>query len=107
MPSVILDLRRPETGYSMPFDLALPVQEFVDRQTIALAGVIEAQKATAHRGDDFRLSPDHPTVEIRRGKIRNSQRTAIGSDDVTGTGTMHPVIILLLAIEGSASLDRA
>jgi hypothetical protein len=68
-PSVILDLRRPETRHSMPFDLALPVQEFVDRQAVALAGVIKAQKSTAHRGDDLRFSPDHPATGVRWGKI--------------------------------------
>jgi hypothetical protein len=91
----------------MPFDLALPVQEFVDRQAVAPACLIEAQKATAHRGDDLCLPPDHPAVEIRWGKIGDRQPTALGSNDVTRTGTIHPVMILLLAIKANASLDCA
>ena len=84
MLSIVLDLRRPETGQPMPFDLATPDQELVDRQIVALAGVIEAQKSTAHRGDNFRLSPDHPPFGIRDG-----QHTTVGSKDATKPGTVH------------------
>ena len=89
MLSIVLDLRRPETGQPMPFDLATPDQEFVDRQVVALAGVIEVQKSTAHRGDNFRLSPDHPPFGIRGGKIRDGQHTTVGSKDATELGTVH------------------
>ena len=73
----------------MPFDKTLPSQEFVDRQIVALAGVIEAQKSTAHRSDNFRLSPDHPAFVIRRGKIRDGQYITVGSKDATELGTVH------------------
>jgi hypothetical protein len=84
----------------MPFDKTLPSQEFVERQTIALAGVIEAQKSTAHRGDDFGLSSDHPAFGIRRGEVRDGQWTAVGPKDVTGAGAAwrHPVRFQRLTI---------
>ncbi len=89
MPSVIFHLRRPEAGQPMPFDLALPDQEFVDRQTIALAGIVEAQKSAADCRDNFGLSAGDPAFGIRRGKIRDGQRTAVGSNDITEEGTVE------------------
>jgi hypothetical protein len=73
----------------MPFDLALPDQELVDRQIVALAGVIETQKSTAHRGDNFGFSAGDPAFGIRRGKIGDGQRTAVGSNDITEEGTVE------------------
>jgi|SRR5258706_13497436 hypothetical protein len=89
MPSVILDLRRPETGQSMSFDLALPDQEFVDRKIVALAGILKAQKSAADCRDNFGFSTDHPAVGIRRGKIGDGQWTAIGPKHITDAGTVH------------------
>jgi hypothetical protein len=86
LASVILDLCRPQAREPMPVNLALPHQKFVDRDIIALAGLAKAKKPTAHRGDDLRLSPDNPALYIRRGKVRNCQRTSIRPRDVTQTG---------------------
>jgi len=85
--SVILDLRGPETSKPMPFDGALPGHEFVDRQLIAFAGVIEAKKAAPHCSDDLRFSADNPAFGVWRGEVRNGQRTAVGSNHITQAGT--------------------
>src|SRR5258706_7337942 len=82
MPSVIFHLRRPEAGQPMPFDLALPDQEFVDRQTVALAGIVEAQKSAADCGDNFGLSAGVPAVRNRKGEMRDSLLTAVSSHDL-------------------------
>ena len=55
----------------MPLDEALPAQEFVDRQLVALAGVVEAKKATANCGDDFCLPADDPTLGVGWRKVRD------------------------------------
>jgi hypothetical protein len=89
MPSVVLDLRRPETGQPMPFDLALPDQEFVDRQTVALAGILKAQKPAADCRDNLGFSTGDPAFGIRRRKIGDGQWTAIGPKDVTEAGTVE------------------
>ena len=73
----------------MAIDKTLPSQEFVDRQTIAFAGIIEAQKPATHCSDDFRLSADNPAFGIRRGEVRDGQRTAVGSNDITEEGTVR------------------
>ena len=56
---------------------------------IAFAGVIEAQKAAPHCSDNLPLSADNPALGVRRGKIGDRQRAAIGAQDVTQAGTKN------------------
>ena len=73
----------------MAIDKTLPSQEFVDRQIIAFAGIIEAQKSATHCSDDFRLSADDPAFGIRRREVCDGQWAAVGSTDITQEGTLY------------------
>src|ERR1043166_8768517 len=57
-------------------------EEFLDRQRITLTGIIQAEKPTAHGGDDLGLAPDNPAARGRRRQIGERQRTSIRSDDI-------------------------
>jgi len=87
--SVILHFCRPKPRKSVAVDEALPAQEFVDGQLIAVAGILKAEKAAAHSGDNLRFPADDPTLRIRWRKICDCQRTAIGSKNITQAGTEH------------------
>ncbi|MCY1302737.1 hypothetical protein D9M70_524140 [compost metagenome] len=73
----------------MIVDRGLPGQEFFDREGIAFARLLKAQKATAHGGNNLCLAAYHPAPGIRRRQIRNRQRAAIGADDIFYTWSHH------------------
>ena len=52
-------------------DRELPGKEFVDRQRVAAAGLLEREQAAANRGNDFGLAADHPPFGTGRWQVRN------------------------------------
>ncbi len=62
---VRLSSRDPQAAQAVGVDQPLPIEELLQRQAIALAGVVLANKAVAHGGHDFGLAPDHPTLGVR------------------------------------------
>ena len=96
---VLLDAGRAQAGEAVLVDRLLPGQELLDGQRVAGAGLLEAEQAAAHGGDDFRLAADDPALGIARRKIRNRQRAAIGPDDVFHARTHlfgHSTLVLNL-----------
>ena len=60
--AVLLHPGRTEASQTEPVDGMLPGEEFLHRQRIALAGIIQAEQATAHRSDHFGLATDDPAA---------------------------------------------
>ena len=69
-------------GQAETVDGMLPGEKFLHRQRVALAGIVQAEQAAAHGGDDFSLAPDHPAARRRRRQIGERQRRPIGADDI-------------------------
>src|SRR5262249_2266055 len=80
--AVLLDARRAQARQAMLVDRALPGEELVDGELVALAGLLNAEQAPAHGGDHLGLAADDPTLGIPRREIRNCQRAPIGPDNV-------------------------
>src|ERR1700742_3824035 len=57
-------------------------EEFFPRQRIALAGIIQAEKAAPHGRDNFGFAPNDPTPRRRRRQIGERQRRPIRADDI-------------------------
>ena len=62
----------------------LPGKKFLNRQTVALAGIIKRNQAAAHRRDNFSLAPGYPAAGIGGRKICNGKGTAIRANDKFG-----------------------
>src|SRR5690606_28099371 len=62
--AVVLDPGCAQAGKAVLVDGGLPVQELVDAQCVARAGLLEAQQPTAYRGDDLSLAADHPAAGV-------------------------------------------
>src|SRR3712207_624623 len=86
----MLDARRAQAREAVLIDRLLPAQEFLDREGIAPAGLLEAEEPAAHRGHDLGLAADDPSARRGRGKIGDGQGTAIRTDDV-----FHPRTVRL------------
>ena len=63
-------------------DGKLPGEEFVDRQGVSAAGLLEREKSATHSGDDLGLAADDPAFGAGGRQIRDRQRTAVRPDDV-------------------------
>jgi hypothetical protein len=68
---VLLDAGGAQPGKAMLIDGKLPGKEFVDRQRVAAASLLEGEQAAANRGNDFGLTADNPPFGPGRGQIRN------------------------------------
>jgi hypothetical protein len=68
---VLLDTGGTQPGKTMLIDGKLPGKEFVDRQRVAAASLLEGEQAAANRGNDFGLTADDPPFGPGRGQIRN------------------------------------
>jgi hypothetical protein len=53
----------------MGVDLTLPAQELLDGKLIALASLLEREKAGTHAGNDLGLPPNDPAFRAGRRKI--------------------------------------
>src|SRR5882757_10454678 len=70
--AILLDAGGAQSGQAVLIDGELPGEEFVDRQRVAAAGLLEGEQAAADRGNDFGLPADDPPFGSGRGQIRNS-----------------------------------
>src|SRR5690606_22840353 len=89
--AIILNTRRTEARQPVLVNRTLPTQEFVYGESVPLAGFFQAQQPAADSGDHLRLPANNPALGVFWGKIRNRQRTAVRSNDIT-----HPRSELLL-----------
>src|SRR6478672_8830385 len=80
--AILLDAGGAKTRQTMLVDGKLPGEEFVDRQGITAAGLLEGEKSATHSSDDFGLAADDPAFGAGCGQICNRQRTAVRPDDV-------------------------
>jgi hypothetical protein len=67
--AVLLDPGRAQASETMTVDGVLPREEFFHGECIAGARLLKGQQATTHGRNNFRLTPDHPALCTRRGKI--------------------------------------
>src|SRR5262245_58644386 len=67
--AVGLDARGAQPRQAVALYRALPREELIDGELVALARLLEAQQASAHGRDVLRLAPDHPTLGILGRKI--------------------------------------
>src|ERR1700759_3060232 len=56
--AILLNAGCAKTRQTMLVDGKLPREEFVDRQGVPAAGLLQREKSTAHGGDDFGLAAD-------------------------------------------------
>jgi len=68
---ILLDAGGSQPGKTMLVDGKLPGQEFVHRQRVAAASLLEGEQAAANCGNDFCLAADYPPFGPGRGQIRN------------------------------------
>jgi hypothetical protein len=68
---ILLDSRRAQACKAMLVDGKLPGEEFVNRQRVAAAGLLEGEQAAADRGNDFRFTANNPPFGTGRGQIRD------------------------------------
>jgi hypothetical protein len=85
--AVVLYPCGPQTGQTMFVDSGLPVEEFIDAECIASAGLFEAEQTAAHCCDDFGFTADDPPPRIGGGKVCNRERTSVRSDNVLNART--------------------
>src|SRR3546814_581433 len=74
--TVVLDARDAQAGHAGAFDRPLPGCEFLKRQSIALASLVDAQQTAAYGGDNFRLAADDPAGRVARRQAIKRQRLA-------------------------------
>jgi hypothetical protein len=61
-------------------DRPLPAGEFLERETVAVAGLVHGEQPPVHRGDDFRLAAHHPAGGARRRQRVERERLAERAD---------------------------
>src|SRR5690606_17908060 len=104
--AIMLDPGRAQAGKPMLVDGCLPVEEFVDTERIARAGLLETQQSATNGGHDFRLAADDPASGILWRQVRDRQRAAIRADHVLDARTHlhgHFTHLLNLTIAEEAS----
>jgi hypothetical protein len=69
--AILLDPGGAQPRKAVLIDGKLPGQEFVDRQGVAAAGLLEGEQTAANRGYDFGLAADDPPLGSGCGQIRN------------------------------------
>jgi hypothetical protein len=68
---ILLDAGGAQTGKTMLIDGKLPGQEFIDRQSVAAAGLLKGEQTTTDGGNDFGLTADNPPFGSGCWQIRN------------------------------------
>ena len=66
-----------ETRDAVPVDRALPSEELLDRQVVALAHLIEADHADANRPNDGGLAPHDPALGVGWREFNHHASAAI------------------------------
>src|SRR3546814_14389630 len=74
--TVVLDARDAQAGHAGAFDRPLPGCEFLKRQSIALASLVDAQQTAAYGGANFRLAAGDPAGRVARRPAITPQRLA-------------------------------
>jgi hypothetical protein len=69
--AVLLDPGGAQPSQAVLIDRELPGQEFVNRQRVAAAGLLEGEQTAANRGNDLGLATDNPPLGSGCGQIRN------------------------------------
>jgi hypothetical protein len=69
--AILLDTGGAQSRKAMLVDGKLPGKEFVDRQSVAAASLLEGEQAAADCGNDFGLTANNPPFGPGRGQIRN------------------------------------
>src|SRR5258705_1557773 len=80
--AILLDSRDPEARHAAAIDRALPAGKLLKAEGVALARLVDRQKATGDRGDDLGLAPHDPTSCVRRRRAAERQRPAKRADDL-------------------------
>src|SRR5690348_6287378 len=86
--AVLLDARDPEARHSAAVDRALPAGEFLEAQGIALARLVDRQKAAGDGRDHLGLAADDPTGCRGRRQRLERQRLAERADDLGRTNLL-------------------
>ena len=60
--SIVLDPGGPKTRKAMLVDGSLPVEEFVDTEGVAGAGLLKREQTPAYGRDHLSLAADNPTT---------------------------------------------
>jgi hypothetical protein len=69
--AILLDTGGAQSRQTMLVDGKLPGKEFVHRQGVPAAGLLEGEQTATNRSDDFGLTADNPPFGTGRGQIRN------------------------------------
>jgi hypothetical protein len=69
--AILLDSGGAQSRQAMLVDGKLPGEEFVDRQRVAAAGLLEGEQASSHGGNDFGFTANDPPFRPGRGQIRD------------------------------------
>ena len=67
--AVLLNPGGAQTTDAVPVDQVLPQKEFLDRNVVPAAGVVEADNPRTDGLDHLGLSADNPAFGVRRGQI--------------------------------------
>lgn len=90
LAAIFLDAGGAQAGQAVLVDRPLPAQELVDRERVALTGLLEADQPAADRGDDLGLAANNPPLGIPGRQIGDGQGTAVGADHISDAG---PIMI--------------
>src|SRR3954467_8377581 len=71
--AILLDAGGAKTRQTVLVDGKLPGKEFVDRQGVTAAGLLQREKSATHSGDDFGLAADDPAFGAGCGQVCNRQ----------------------------------
>src|SRR3984957_391712 len=74
---ILLNSGGAQAGQAVLIDGKLPGQEFVDRQRVAAASLLEGEQAAAHGGNDLGLTANNPPFGPGCGQIRDGKGTAV------------------------------
>ena len=69
--AILLDTGGAQSRKAMLIDGKLPGEEFVDRQGVAAAGLLQGKQTAPDGGNDFGLTADDPPFGPGRGQIRD------------------------------------
>src|SRR3546814_5390948 len=72
--AVLLQARGAQSAHAVLVDQALPGQEFLDRQVIALAGFLEGEEAGADGSHHLGLATNHPRSEEHTSELPSLMR---------------------------------
>jgi hypothetical protein len=78
----MLDSGDSQARHAAALDSSFPSGEFLETQSLPLAGLVVGEKAACDSGYDFGLATDHPPRRVRRRKRIERQRFAKRTDNL-------------------------